>query len=607
MTDETTKTLAYRYRLRLTPAQESILDRSQEDLRLVWNHFIRSQRWAEREWQHGRAASVINELLDLSLAKQPKGQALNSARKLAAERGITEEQALELRRRAFVQKVAAIPRGKKDGSRLRRIARRKLATAYADAHVNSAVDSYNSSSTYTYNALRLKFARCSDMWIKGKFRLPRFKRKGEPVTLQKQIFASSPFHLNSFVDLASFGGQALKRCAVILHRSLPTGAQIKQVAIAGRRGERHLVIMFNAAAPDVAKDFPLTGRTAGIDPGTKVSLTVTPLDSRDFGASDSQAIQPRAARDLRFLKRLRRLQRKHDRQRRANNPECFDEQGRWLKGKRARKQSNNMARTQADITAMQTHLAESRRDFYHNAACDILRQFDNVAIGKWRPAQTRQRKPRTPSPKGLGAARRTTNRINYDHAISLFIAYLKDKADRSTSTKEVREVSEAGSTRNCPNCGKPTGPTGSEGLAVRAWTCLECHTTFQRDAAAAWQIANRFSTEVASTSQSAGSKEPAQKRRRQRRPQVPVADEAAPARAANASATPSQKPPVASETVPDQVCSDARASQPPVTAVDASASCAAETPDTLRKQDTLAIAAGASSGSMRKRRSRRRR
>jgi len=61
---EATKTLAYRYRLRLTPAQEDILDRSQEQLRLVWNHLVRSQHKVEHEWRHGRAASIKNELLN---------------------------------------------------------------------------------------------------------------------------------------------------------------------------------------------------------------------------------------------------------------------------------------------------------------------------------------------------------------------------------------------------------------------------------------------------------------------------------------------------------------------------------------------------------------
>jgi transposase len=507
---EATKTLTYRYRLRLTPAQEDILDRSQDQLRLVWNHLVRSQRHAEHEWKHGRAASVKNELLELSLAKQATGQAVASARKISLERGVSQQEALRLMRQEFVEKVASIQKRKKDGSRYLRIACRRLASHYADAIVNSEVDHYYGLGGWMYNALRDKFQKCSDMWVKGKFRRPRFKRKGEPVALQKQVTRTSLFTLNKFSDLSVLGGQALEKCEVIIHRPLPDSAEIKHIAVTGKREARYLIVMFKAEAPKVAKNFPATNRTAGVDPGIKVALTITPLDSPDFGASDSRNMQPRLAKDVRFLKRLRRLQRKHDRQRRKNNPDCFDEKGRWIKGKRAKVESNNMEQTQFRIIAMNTHLAESRRDFYHKAACEILRSFDNVAVGNWRPAQTRQRKPATPSPKGLGAARRAVNRINYDHAISLFISYLKDKAERSTTQKHVQNVSEAHSTRNCPKCGKPTGPKGTEGLSVREWTCSNCNTTFQRDAAAAWQIAKKFSmTAVASTVELSESKDSA--------------------------------------------------------------------------------------------------
>jgi len=496
---EATKTLAYRYRLRLTPAQEDILDPSQEQLRLVWNHLVRSQRHAEREWIHGRAACVKNELLDLSLAKEARGTAVVSARKLAEERKVPLEEAMQIRRREYVEKVASIPTRKKDGSRCLVIARRKLAVAYADALVNSKYDNYFGLRKGIYQRLRDKFAKCSAMWLKGKFRRPRFKRKGEPVALQLQIFYGR-FALKRFSDLSAFGGQALKKCEVIIHRPLPDSAVIKQIAIAGKRDARHLIVMFEAAASDVAKNFPATNRTAGVDPGIKIALTITPLDSPDFGASDHIEKQPQLARDERFLKRLRRVQRKLDRQRRKNNPDCFDKEGRWIKGKHDNVKSENMKRTQARMTRMQTHLAEARRDFYHNAACEILRSFDNVAIGKWRPAQTRRSKPSTPSPKGLGAARRAINRISYDHAISLFISYLKDKKERSTTPKEIQDVGEAFTTRDCPKCGKPT----PKDLGEREWICPHCHTMFHRDAAAAWMIAKKFKAEVASTSQPVG-------------------------------------------------------------------------------------------------------
>ena len=139
---------------------------------------------------------------------------------------------------------------------------------------------------------------------------------------------------------------------------------------------------------------------------------------------------------------------------------------------------------------------------------------------------------------------------------------------------------------------------------MRDWKCCECGTSFKRDVASAWQIANKFSTTaVASTVELSESKDSAQKAKGRReapkrdegarKSNVPVADQAEPARAANASAILSQKPPGASGQVLGQISSGARASRLPVTEVDALASCAVETPGTLRKQDTLANAAGA--------------
>lgn len=609
---EETRPLAYRYRLRLTPAQEDAVDRAQDALRRVWNHLVRSQRFAEREWRHGRAASIKRDLVEFSVAKKATGRAMPSACKVAAERNITLAEALRANRVEFIEKLATI-RKRKDGSRCLRFARRRLANAYADETVNATVDRYYPPAlgALLFQAVRIKFERCSEMWLKGRFRRPRFKRKGEPVTVQMQIALGSPFKLARFVRLSGLSGQALTRCEVVVHRSLPAGAKIKQIAISGPRARRYLIVMFNAPAAEVAKDFPATHRVAGVDPGIKVGLTVAPQDSQDFGVSEGQALAPPMSRDVRFLKRLRRLQRKLDRQRRKNNPDCFDSEGRWIKGKRASVESANMKHVASRIATMNEHLAETRRDFYHNAACQILRQFDGVAVGKWRPAMTRQRKPSTPSAKGLGAARRAINRVSYDHAISLFISFLKDKAARSTTPKEVQDIHETRTTCTCPKCGKATGPSGTRDLAVREWTCPACGLRFKRDAAAAWQIANRFSTKAAASAvqSSVGSQgstllelqDPDGKRRRairrERVASAAVADEAAPARAANASATLSQKPLAASENVSGQAIGGARAAEAPVAAVDGLPSCAVDPPGTLRKQAPLAKAAGARSAS----------
>ena len=70
-----------------------------------------------------------------------------------------------------------------------------------------------------------------------------------------------------------------EKCEVTVHRPLPDSAEIKQIAVAGKRGARYLIVMFKALASDVAKNFPITNRTLGVDPGIKVGLTMTPLDS----------------------------------------------------------------------------------------------------------------------------------------------------------------------------------------------------------------------------------------------------------------------------------------------------------------------------------------
>ena len=122
---------------------------------------MRSQRHVEHEWRNGRAVSVKNELLELTLAKAVKGTAVISARKLAEERKVSFEEAVQIRRREFVEKAAAIPKNKKNGSRYLRIARRRLATHYADAVVNAKVDHYYGLGAQLYNGLRIKFERCS--------------------------------------------------------------------------------------------------------------------------------------------------------------------------------------------------------------------------------------------------------------------------------------------------------------------------------------------------------------------------------------------------------------------------------------------------------------
>jgi transposase len=71
----------------------------------------------------------------------------------------------------------------------------------------------------------------------------------------------------------------------------------------------------------------------GIDPGLKTAATLAGEDARTPGRDGEEIDLGKPYRKT--LKKLRRLQRRWDRQNRANNPQCFDANGVWRKNVRA--------------------------------------------------------------------------------------------------------------------------------------------------------------------------------------------------------------------------------------------------------------------------------
>ena len=71
-------------------------------------------------------------------------------------------------------------------------------------------------------------------------------------------------------------------------------------------------------------------------------------------------------------KAKRRWQRRLDRQRRANNPDCYDERGRAIRGKRPRARSNRMRRAEAQLREAERKLAATRRNEHGRLANRLL-------------------------------------------------------------------------------------------------------------------------------------------------------------------------------------------------------------------------------------------
>ncbi len=95
------------------------------------------------------------------------------------------------------------------------------------------------------------------------------------------------------------------------------------------------------------------GSVGGLDLGVSTVAWATP----EIAGVDPLA--PSASLDF---AELRRLQRRLDRQRRANNPENYDEAGRAKRGQRTWVVSQGMRATQAQIASLQARLARRRRN-----------------------------------------------------------------------------------------------------------------------------------------------------------------------------------------------------------------------------------------------------
>ncbi|MHB1426813.1 MAG: hypothetical protein ACYC3I_26955, partial [Gemmataceae bacterium] len=69
---------------------------------------------------------------------------------------------------------------------------------------------------------------------------------------------------------------------------------------------------------------------------------------------------------------IRRLQRHLDRQRRANNPDCYDDQGRAIKGKRPTKRSRRQVQTEAEVAELFRREAAHRKTLHGQLANQII-------------------------------------------------------------------------------------------------------------------------------------------------------------------------------------------------------------------------------------------
>ena len=158
-------------------------------------------------------------------------------------------------------------------------------------------------------------------------------------------------------------------------------------------------------------------------------------------------------------RKIRRLQRKQDRQRRANNPDCYDEKGRAIKGKHPTKKSRRQLATEAVLRDGYRREAAHRKIEHGQLANEIL------AIGKYIHTEKLSFK----------AFQKLFGRSISVRAPKMFLSMLQRKAESAGGSFEEINTRTTALSQTCL-CGRKH----KKKLSERVHEC-ECGVVIQRD------------------------------------------------------------------------------------------------------------------------------
>ena len=134
--------------------------------------------------------------------------------------------------------------------------------------------------------------------------------------------------------------ETARRDPVIQHGLSSRIKYVRLVKREVRDHARYYAQLICEGMPYQEPEHTIGNETIGLDIGPSTIAIV----------GDTQATLTMFAEEIaRDHKKIRRLQRRQDRERRANNPDCYDEKGRAIKGKRPTKKSQHQLETEAVV------------------------------------------------------------------------------------------------------------------------------------------------------------------------------------------------------------------------------------------------------------------
>ncbi|MBC8234760.1 transposase [bacterium] len=158
-------------------------------------------------------------------------------------------------------------------------------------------------------------------------------------------------------------------------------------------------------------------------------------------------------------KEIRRLQRKLERQRRANNPQNYNFDGTIKQGKKTWHESTRYKKTKRKLAELQRKLAAHRKTLHGNLANRILRQGKHIKTEKL----------------SYRAFQKNFGKSVKNRAPGMFMEILRRKAENAGGSVDEFSTKTTKLSQYCHKCGKYT----KKPLSQRVHTC--CNLNIQRD------------------------------------------------------------------------------------------------------------------------------
>lgn len=153
-----------------------------------------------------------------------------------------------------------------------------------------------------------------------------------------------------------------------LQRKLAAGeARILSATVSREGGRWFCSLCCEVDRDDLAPTSP--DAVLGVDVGVRHLAVLS---------TGEQITNPRALQTAR--RRLRRFQRKLDRQRRAGNPGCYDEHGRPITGARPTARSNRQRRTERRVARLHARARNVRRDAIHKLTSRLAGEHGTIVV-----------------------------------------------------------------------------------------------------------------------------------------------------------------------------------------------------------------------------------